>query len=155
MAIFYTSSCQTGSHIVYVKEIPMMSLSENPWYRQLWLENQLNQLTLPYLYHHTFIEVSYESLWRRTDPVEAKIWWSSAPPAVKLVAILFMSKEIPWHHWKTPWYRWLWLLYSPIPILRYQFPCDFDSKLPWQKNRNPRVRVYFSQNKYGCQTQHP
>ena len=26
IAIFYTPSCQTGSHIVYIKGIPMMSL---------------------------------------------------------------------------------------------------------------------------------
>ena len=30
MAIFYTPSCQTGGHIVYVKRIPMTSISEKP-----------------------------------------------------------------------------------------------------------------------------
>ena len=56
MAFFYTQTCQTGSHIVYVKRMLMTSLLGKPLVQQLKLEKEQNWLTFPYLYHHTFAE---------------------------------------------------------------------------------------------------
>ena len=90
LKITVSLSCQTevGSYIVYD-----IITGKTPWYRQLWLETEQNQLTCPYLYHHTFIERCHRNHYIKfgCEPTSLELKNDNFLSAAKLKLVVILS----------------------------------------------------------------
>ena len=142
MVIFYTPAVKLVIILSMSRDSLCCFYQENPLLQAImtWKLAKLIIFSLPvppYLHR----EVAYKSLyqiWRVADPPRAKNG-KYLHQALKMAAILSMTSLL-----RKPFDIGNYDICLLILTLQYWFPCDFDSKLPQQKNHNLQVWMYMN-----------